>query len=277
MDDEYKLDTTIPFLKWFFKNLEGLFDDMEAAGDWFSFNGSALLLILDSLEIDDWSEHYLDEEAMRGLSIFALFDDDEIGHIAANPDSAAEWLKSIVTEHVSAETSYPTLDEIIQFINAASDDVKLVLHVLALTFLTTLFDCLARMTHGQSLCELVLAARNGEEDDDDLLKAVQIDRSILSLEFVKRRIKLAQFSGDDAFLKKLAYRMMQPTIKGKITHRMLWFTFAFLDREGFLALPHDRLLDICQQLGVYGTEPECEEVGHFRKRLREYRRRKSKK
>jgi hypothetical protein len=48
-------------------------------------------------------------------------------------------------------------------------------------------------------------------------------------------------------------------------------TFAVLDDEGLLGLPHEQIMDICQEVGVYGKDFGIEDVGHLSKRLWEYR------
>lgn len=58
---------------------------------------------------------------------------------------------------------------------------------------------------------------------------------------------------------------------GKIRYRKLWLTFAILEDEGQLNMPHEQLLDLLEDLGVYGQKFGVEDVGHLRNRLFEYR------
>ena len=72
---------------------------------------------------------------------------------------------------------------------------------------------------------------------------------------------------------KLSYRLKAPILQSKIRYKTLLLTFAILEDDGFLSgLPHDELLDICEDVGVYGKEFGIEDVGHIRKRLKDYRR-----
>jgi hypothetical protein len=82
----------------------------------------------------------------------------------------------------------------------------------------------------------------------------------------------AQFSDDAIFLKKVGDSLKRPILSSKIRYRTLWLTFAILDDEGLLGLPHEQILSICEQVGVYGTQYGIEDVGHLRKRLNDYRR-----
>ena len=46
---------------------------------------------------------------------------------------------------------------------------------------------------------------------------------------------------------------------------------AVLDDEGFLDMPLDGLMDVCQEIGVYGREFGIEDTESLRKRRKYYR------
>lgn len=273
MDDERKLDSTIQYLKVLIPEFEELLSGMERSDGWLPYDGQEITNIIESLKIEHWAEFYLDENKMHALSFAALFGEDVLKEIANDPDNTLEELKNACAELLSDDIVFPTDDEANELFNSGSEEEKLNIakqsSLFFLTFLAIFHDCLACMIHGESLCKLVTAARDG--DDEAFCKAVHIDRSILSLPFAKKRLMAAQFENEDLFLRRLAYRLKQPIMKGKIRYRTLWLTFSFLDREGLLSLPHDQLLDVCQELGVYGKEHGIEDVGHLSKRLAEYR------
>lgn len=259
MHDEDRLNTSIQFLKQAILMFDEIFEDMEKAGGWLGFNAPALLEIFESLGVESWAEYYLDENKMHALSLEALFDEDSLQKIATDPDSASEEMKVVGTDILANSTE----EEEEQTVELPIDSARGFL-----AFLTFLHDFLACMVHGESLCKLVAAARDG--DDDAFCKAVQIDRTILFLPFAKKRIMLAQFGTEDPLLRKLGSSLQKPIGTTKIRYRTLMFVFSFLDREGFLSLPHEELLDVCQELNVYGAE----DVGSLRKRLRFYRSKK---
>lgn len=272
MDDEQSLDSTIQLLKELIPEFDELFADMATLDGWLPFNGPVLLNIIEALKIGHWAEFYLDENKMHALSLAALFDEDALKHIVSDPDKALEEIKVTYTALLSDDIADPTKAVARELSSSASEEELATLKqdaLFFLTFLTVLHDCLACMIHGESICKLVAAAQDG--DDKAFCKAVQIDRTILYLPFAKKRMMLAQFDTDDQFLRSLGYRLKQPIMKGKIRYRTLYLAFSLLDREGFLALPHDQLLDVCQELGVYGKQHGIEDVGHLSKRLAEYR------
>ena len=251
MDDEQTLNSSIQFLKVLIPTFDELFADMEKSDGWFPYNGQALSNLIESLEIEHWAELYLDENKMYARSLAALFGEDVLKEIENDPDKALEEIKHVCTELLSDDIVSPSKAETSEDFNSASEEELDILKQsprLLLTFLAVLHDCLACMIHGESLCKLVAAAQNG--DDQAFCKAMHIDRTILHLPFAKRRIMQAQFDSDDQFVRDLAYRLKQPIMKGKIRYRTLYLVFSFLDREGFLTLPHDQLLDVCQELGV---------------------------
>ena len=137
------------------------------------------------------------------------------------------------------------------------------------TLITHFFNFLAMMIHGRSMCQLVSDAKNG--DDEAFRQAVHIDRTVLQLPYFQQRLLKSQFSNDEVFLNKLASSIRTPILKSKIKYRTLMLTFAMLDDQNMLGLPHEKLLDICEEIGVTGGEHGINDVDKLRKRLHEYR------
>ncbi len=64
-----------------------------------------------------------------------------------------------------------------------------------------------------------------------------------------------------------------PPYKGRIIHKSLLMTFAFLEGCGLLStLTGERLLDFCNDVGVGASGHRIEDVKNLQKRLAEYRR-----
>ena len=270
MDDHQKLDSTIQLLTLIMPEMDEIIAGMEQAGGWFPVEAQGLLEIVKTLKIENWAELYLDEQKLKGLAVSLAMDEEQHKAAVDHPEAVLEALKASSIEHLSTTVSAPSKAAIEK---TAKDQTDLIKNdVLAVyCFLTSLFNGLANMVHGQSLCQLVSAAQGG--NDDALCKAIQIDRTILFLPFVKDRLIKAQFSNDEAFLNNLAYRLKQPILKTKLRYRTLWLTFALLEDEGLLSLPHEQLLDVCEAIGVYGKEHGIEDVGYLRKRLSAYKKR----
>ncbi len=64
-----------------------------------------------------------------------------------------------------------------------------------------LFSTISQISHQKDMRELLDNVDNG--DDKSLFKAITIDKTLISSEYVKNRIIQAQVSGDKTFLNKL--------------------------------------------------------------------------
>jgi hypothetical protein len=268
-----KLKSTVHLLKALIPETDEILAEMEQNGGWFPLCNAKLLMAIKNLKLDNWAEFYLDEKKVKALPLALLMNDEQLKEAVTKPEEVLEELKAASLELLNEDIPTPSEAESKATFEAASEEEQAEFTRAAslslLSLFVGVFNTLAGMVHGQSLCKLVSAAKNG--NDDALCKAIQIDRTILFLPFVKDRMIKAQLSNDQAFLTSLAYRLKQPILKGKIRYRTLWLTFALLDDEGFLSLPHNQLLDICEEIGVYGKEHGIEDVGHLRKRLQDYR------
>lgn len=139
-------------------------------------------------------------------------------------------------------------------------------------FFSHFFNTLALMTHGAKLTTLVPQAIAG--DDDAFLKAVQVDRLLLTHHpyFIERKQR-AQDSGEEPeFLRALAYRESNPNLKGPIRYPALFFLFGVLESIQWLDdLRHDEILDLCDEMGLDRFQSRIEDVNYLTKRLRDYR------
>jgi hypothetical protein len=140
-----------------------------------------------------------------------------------------------------------------------------------MAFLAGFFQNISVMVHGEKLTSLVAQAKAG--NDEAFCKAVQIDKRILTtIPYFKQRFERGALEGDRNFTDALAYRLQCPPYKGKIRHKALWITFAYLDLVGLLDnLRHQEILDLCDDAGVGGYANRIEDVKNLSKRLAEYR------
>jgi hypothetical protein len=139
-------------------------------------------------------------------------------------------------------------------------------------FLAQFYQYLSVMVHGEKLTALVAQAKAG--DHVAFAKAVQIDKRILrAMPYFSESWDRAHFQGDEAFLDIVGRRLHAPPYKGKIRHKSLWLTFAVLDACGLLdGVPHEQLLDFCEEVGVGAHRSRIDDVKNLSKRLNEYRR-----
>lgn len=133
-----------------------------------------------------------------------------------------------------------------------------------------LFNMLSLMVHGAKLTTLVPQALAG--DDDAFLKAVQIDRCLMTHHplFIERKQR-AQDMGDTPFLRALGYREANPIVRGRIRYPALYMLFGALEASRWLDdLKHEELLDLCDSAQLDRYQNRIEDVNYLTKRLLEY-------
>ena len=276
IEQEQKLSGTVRLLKALVPQIDDVLGYMEDNGGWLPLNDQFLSAV-HNLSIKKWSEYYLDERKLKAIWLLMFVGEEGVKEIT-DPEKVRDDLKSDLTEFLEGpELTPPTDAELEEFKAefAASDEATQTAITkqtifMYLGFITSLFNYLALMVHGRTMCQLVADALGG--DDDAYRRAVQIDRTVLTLPYFQDRLLKAQFSNDAHFLKTVGDSLKRPILSSKIRYRTLWLTFAILEDEGLIGLPHDQILDICEQIGVYGKAYGVEDVGHLRKRLRDYRR-----
>lgn len=231
-----------------------------------------------NLNLTNWAELYLEPKKMRAISASSFLDLDSLKEKALDPPALRnEVLNALADEVEQSDFNPPTSGEIDTFRKnyaeaSLEEQTKITTYVtrIYLSFLTYLFDCLSLMIHRKSICKLVEEAKNG--NDQSLISAIQIDRSILFLPFVKERLIKAQFDTDPDFWRKLGYRISSPIFKGKISYHKLYLAFYVLDDLDLLDLPHSDILTFCQETGAFKKNQDGDDVGYLGKKLAQYKR-----
>ena len=274
-DEEDRIPYAINFLKAVLPTFDELLELMEPYKYWLPLRDE---VVDNFLKYNlNWWDFYEDERRYRTLCTIALFEKDELERTPKDyplDKFISEATKVIEEENNRGDFTDENVDKIKRAVESSpeNEQVEYVKQSILMftSVLASTYHYLALMTHGRTMCQLVNDAKNG--DDDAFCLAVQIDRNILRIPYFQERMFRAQLSADTKFLTALGYRMRNPIIKGKIRYRTLYLTFALLDDMGLLGLPHNTLLDICDEVGVYGRDFGIEDVGHLRKRLHEHRR-----
>ncbi|MCK4823767.1 hypothetical protein KA005_48890 [bacterium] len=273
-DEEARIPYAINFLKAVLPTFDELLEFMESHKYWLPLQDNVINNFL-TYNLN-WWDFYEDENRFRALCAIAFIDEDELKEIPENytlEEFISEATEVMEDVNTSEDLTDENIDEAKRVIESSPEDEQIEYakqSILMLTsFLASTFQYLALMTHGRSMCQLVEDAKKG--DDNAFCIAVQVDRNVLRIPYFQERLFRAQLSADTKFLTTLGYRMKNPIIKGKIRYRTLYLAFALLDDLGMLGLPHNTLLDICDEIGVYGRDHGIEDVGHLRKRLHEYR------
>lgn len=136
-----------------------------------------------------------------------------------------------------------------------------------------LLNVFSLMVHGSKMTTLVRRAMDG--DEDAFIKAVQIDRVLLTHHpfFISRK-QAAQDSQDvneAAFLRRLAAHEIKPQLRGRIRYPGLYFLFHTLESIGWLHdLTDEELLDACDEAKLDRWQNRIEDVNYLTKRRLEY-------
>jgi hypothetical protein len=270
-------ETIVQLLKYSIPQIEDALEYMEENQGWLPMKEEFVSNLYKS-GLSNWSEYYLDERKIKALALLNYYNPEELNNISDYKNERQRLYNELVECFETDDSFLKQLKEeedkvLERFYNSNNEEQKEIstqIAIAVLCFLTSFFNYLALMVHGRSMCRLVNDAING--DDKALALAVQIDRTVLNLPYFQERMLKAQLGKDPTFLDQVSYRLRNPILRGKIRYRTLWATFAVLDDEGLLSLPHEEILDICEEAGVYGKNFGIEDVGHLSSRLREYRR-----
>jgi hypothetical protein len=267
------------------KEWEWLLSEIESANGWFRFP-PLLVNAIRNLKIESYPLLYENEHSIARILLKAFMDDAEINEFSVEFEAASVDERGAVLESLSVD-----FDEVVDSLeipktprqqkeanrvfDALSEEerteaVRVAQHVYCFLF-ASFFQNLSMMVHGEKLTSLVAQAKAG--NDDAYVKAVQIDRRILtSIPFFKERFERAQDEADSNFNDLIAYRLRCPPYQGKIRFKSLWMAFSFLDQFGWLdLLTHGEILNICDDAGVGGYRNRIEDPKYLSKRLAAYR------
>ena len=150
------------------------------------------------------------------------------------------------------------------------ESMKIIQHLL-MAFLAIFFEQLSIMVHGEKLTALVARAKEG--NDDAFLKAIQIDKRILSrVDHFDARFQRAHMEGERSFITKVSRKLEAPPYAGRLKHKKLWMSFALLDWLRLLDdYSGDELLDLCIEVGAIDDEQPIEDVKNLLKLRARYR------
>lgn len=251
----------------------GVLSELNPRDGWVSFEpGFADFVIAQKIE---WWSLYENPELLRSAMVVALFTPEQLQSFAASPTKRTDIIRetfALAKETEDWEASFGA--DIAVALNQvpatpkhkkwATDRSEL----LCAALIANLYNYIAVMVFGKSLCDLLAKAKDG--DDTALIHAVQIDRTVLNLPHLQQRLARAQLGGESDFLTGLGYRLGNPHLRSKLSHPSLWLAFAILQDEGMLA-PDKRptyaeLMDLCRQASVY----DGDDVDAFRKSLTHY-------
>lgn len=192
---------------------------------------------------------------------------DEFGRPGGGADELANALVPDTPEEQQAQLdAFNALDE--------EGKQKAVRHsqYLMMFFLSWFHQTLAVMVHGEKMTSLVPKALAG--DDEAALKAIHIDKSLLTLhpKFIEWH-RNAACAGNSALLNKIAYRSASPATRGRVQLAGVFSAFALLESLGWLNdCRHREILSICDAAGLDRWQNRIEDENAVTKALLKYRR-----
>lgn len=103
-------------------------------------------------------------------------------------------------------------------------------------FLSSLYTLLAQISHQRTIPELLAAG-----DDNSLLKAITIDKSLIYSEAVKERFMKAHISGDAAFIVKVGKAVSNKPLNKEAQHYETYLILKMLWKAGLSMLKREDL------------------------------------
>lgn len=279
------LESVVECLRSGIQDAEWMIREIESQDGWFRFP-SFITNVITNLRLESYPLLYISEGAIVGALLKGFMTSEELIQFNADAESATleergqfiEELGELATEFVDGFQfpKTPAQQETARkaFLALSPDEQREAIRIsqhFFLFFLPSFHQYLSVMVHGEKLTSLVAQAQSG--NDDAFVKAIQIDRRILTeMPYFKSRFGRAQDEADRDFSDKVAYRLKVPPYRGKIRHKSLWLAFAITEQAGWLdALSYRELLEICDEVGVGGYENRIQSEKHLGNRLREYR------
>ena len=118
-----------------------------------------------------------------------------------------------------------------------------------------IYDAISITTYRKPLRELIEEARN---NDESLYKAIHLDKTLFEVDWVRKRIRKAFYSGDSTFFKQLGRAIKKPPIPGKVMYVEAIVILASLWFPGLCRLENSELMELLKTSGVMIPEdPEA--------------------
>jgi len=116
------------------------------------------------------------------------------------------------------------------------------------TALAYMYNTISELTHKKPIKKLLDEAQDG--DDKALFKAIQINKMILDLEWVRQRIRKAMLSGDSGFFNKLGNAIKKVPIDHDMEYGELLLVLTFLWPFGLYRLDNKELISLLEAGGL---------------------------
>lgn len=269
------------FLKGLIPEAAELFSMLRTAspGDGLS---PKLRQILANLKVQNWAHLYQNPQNQTKLKLLLVMTPEEINNLnseleSMSPEEQVAWaieMVDAISEDDFDETDEEAAQKEFESLNDKEKAERIKQTQLFFTFfMPVIFNYLAIMVHRKSMFQLVVEAMSG--DDESLLKAIQIDKTVLTSipYFVERNLQAAR-DGDFAFQRRINTYRNKPIFVSRPRYPTLWLLFSAVQEMNLLddfESDKDSFFNLCEEVGAYGFKYGVEDVESFSRRLRAYK------
>lgn len=121
--------------------------------------------------------------------------------------------------------------------------------------LSRVFNTVSSITHKKSLDGLLVEAEKG--NDESLFKAIQIDKTLFDLDWLRKRIRKAFYAGDSGFFKKLGTAIEKTSLENDIEYTKLNSVLISFWELGLCKLNNQEQWELLKSCGIIvQTDPE---------------------
>ena len=121
--------------------------------------------------------------------------------------------------------------------------------------LSAVFNTVSSITHKKLLDELLEEAEKG--NDESLFQAIQIDKTLFDLDWLRKRIRKAFYTGDSSFFKKMGMAIEKTSLENDIEYTKLYSVLILFWGLGLCKLNNQEQWELLKSCGItVQTDPE---------------------
>ena len=114
--------------------------------------------------------------------------------------------------------------------------------------LLEVFNTVSSITHKKLLDELLEEAEKGSAES--LFKAIQIDKTLFDLDWLRKRIRKAFYAGDSSFFKKLGTAIEKTSLENDIEYTKLYSVLISFWELGLCKLNNQEQWELLKSCGI---------------------------
>jgi hypothetical protein len=110
------------------------------------------------------------------------------------------------------------------------------------------YNSASMLAHKKKFHELMREGKGG--DQDAFFKLLQIDRTVIELEWAQKMVRRAQLTGDEKFFKRMAKAIVTSPLENTKLHGELLIVLLMLWQYGLDRLTNNELIDLLESSGL---------------------------